>query len=222
MWEDMRAKLFQHQGLEGFAPLSLEVYLSEYDIEMEGSLMISGMTSRFRFMNSDGEKIHLPRTDDKVLAYSFFIDQGDEWEDILDKLTHYKLINSRTKKAILSPANLELWRELTGLTPARFELISKLVEDGVRPSGAIRRRQLARGECLSLGLTLNGSDEQQRHNYSNLFFAGLDNARYVKMTVNNIYFSMAADSEAPTIAAFEVDGAPVFLYSDPKISLHTR
>ena len=78
----MRARLTKQQGMNGFAPITLELYLGEYDIEMEGSLMISGVTSRFNFTNDDGVKIELPRTNDKVLAYSFFIDQGDEWDDV--------------------------------------------------------------------------------------------------------------------------------------------
>jgi len=218
----MHTKLFQHPSLEGFAPISLELYISDHDIEMEGSLMITGVTSRFQFMSADGKKIELPRTNDKVLAYSFFVDQGDEWQDVLDKLAYHELIDPQSGKVVRSKMKSRLWREQSGLTPSRFERLSKLAEDGVRPTGNIRRRSLANRECLSLGMTFKGANEGQRSNFSNMFFASSEPSKYMKITINDIYFSMAADSEAPTIAAFEQESAPIFLYSDPKLSLHSR
>lgn len=184
--------------------------------------MISGATSRFRFMNADGTNIELPRTNDKLLAYSFFIDQGDEWQDVLDKLGHFDLIDPKSGKINARKVKSPLWSEVSGLKPERYERLAKLVEDGARPRGSLRRRSLTSGECLSLGLTLKGTDDFQHQSYSNLFFNGFAPSRFIKVTINNIYFSMTAVSEAPTIAAFEKEGAPVFLYSEPKISLHNR
>lgn len=218
----MDTDLFQKGVLEEFVPISLELYLSEYDIEIEGSLMISGVTSRFQFLNGSGGRIQMPKMQDKVLAYSFFLDQGDEWQDVLDKLSHYKLIDSRDGKIIPAAALSSVWTEQFGFTATRFERLSKLVDIGVRPVGAMRRRHLAAGKCLSLGMTLTGSDDLQRQNYSNMFFTGCQPSKYLKVTINDIYFSAVADSEAPTLAAFETENAPVFLYSDPKLSLLNR
>ena len=200
----------------------MDIYVSDYDIEIEDSMMISGVTSKFQFLDHKGARPDRSPSEDKVLALSIFLDKGDEWQDTIDRLSSYELIDPANGEPHSEKLESESWTEDFGLTPKRYERLTRLVGAGARPIGSMRRRHMGAGTCLSLGLTLSGSDTDQLVNLSNLFFFGTQPSRYLKITFQDIFFSDIVDSEAPTIDAFRQTSAPLFLYSEPKLSLLSR
>ena len=133
--EPLRSRL-----IEGASPLTLDIYVSDYDIEIEDSMMISGVTSKFQFVDHKGARPDMSPSEDKVLALSIFLDKGDEWQDTIDRLSSYELIDPANGEPHSEKLESESWTEDFGLTPKRYERLTCLLYTSPSPRDATLSR----------------------------------------------------------------------------------